>query len=525
MYRLAMAIRPEALPTDAAALTEMVLALDAENEKLRVAMQTLKGMIFGKRSERLAVIAAEQLALELDDVETGVTPPAPANDDAPAAKPPGKPPRRKAKRNIGALPKHLPRCEQVIEPDATACPCCQGQLHKIGEDVSEVLDVIPAILRVLRTIRPKYACRGCTDGVVQAKVLPRLIEGGMASTALVTHVVVSKFAWYLPLYRQVQILVGQGIHLDRATLAGWVKRAAWWLKSLYELQLKTIQASPRLFCDETPMPVLDPGRHRTRTCQFWAHAMDDRPWGGPSPPAVAYVFADGRGADKIADQLAGFSGILQVDGYAAYKALARDHDGAIQLAFCLAHARRKFVEVYKTMQSPFAHEVIERLQAVYVIEAEIRGLSADQRLAVRRTRTAPLMEALKARLTAMAGQLFSQSTLTGAINYALNHWDGLTLFLSDGRVEVDSNTVERSMRPIALGRRNSLFSGSEGGAESWAILASLVNTAKLHELDPQAYLADVLERIVSGQTKSHQLHELLAWNWKAARERTAKVAA
>jgi hypothetical protein len=323
----------------------------------------------------------------------------------------------------------------------------------------------------------------------------------------------------------VQILSGQGIHLDRATLAGWVKRAAWWLKSLYELQLKTIQASPRLFCDETPMPVLDPGRHRTRTCQFWAHAMDDRPWGGPSPPAVAYVFADGRGADKIAEQLAGFSGILQVDGYAAYKALARDHGGAIHLAFCLAHARRKFVDVYKTTQSPFAHEVIERLQAVYAIEAEIRGLSAEQRLAARRTRAAPLMEALKARLIAMAGQLFSQSPLAGAINYSLNHWEGLTLFLSDGRVEVDTNTVERSMRPIAMGRRNSLFSGSEGGAESWAILASLINTAKLHELDPQAYLADVLERIVSGQTKSHQLHELLAWNWKAARERAARVAA
>ncbi|HEY2538334.1 MAG TPA: IS66 family transposase [Stellaceae bacterium] len=519
-----MAIRPETLPTDPAALTEMVLALDAENEKLRVAMLTLRDMIFGKRSERLAMIDAEQLGLDLDDLETGVTPPPPSNDDAPADKPPGKP-RRKARRNIGALPKHLPRCEQVLEPDTTACPCCQGRLHKIGEDVSEVLDIVPAILRVLRTIRPKYACRSCTDGVMQAKVLPRLVESGMASTALVSYVVTSKFAWYLPLYRQVQILAGQGIHLDRATLAGWVKRAAWWLKGLYELQLRTIQSAQRVFCDETPMPVLDPGRHRTRTCQFWAHAMDDRAWGGPAPPAVAYVFAEGRGADEIAEQLAGFSGILQVDGYAAYKMLARDRGDAIQLAFCLAHARRKFVEVYKTMKSPFAYEVIEHLQAVYAIEAEIRGLSAEERLAVRRARSAPLMEALKERLTAMAGQLFSQSPLAAAINYALNHWDGLTLFLSDGRVEVDSNTVERSMRPIAMGRRNSLFSGSEGGAESWAILASLVNTAKLHELDPQAYLADVLERIVSGRTKSNQLHELLAWNWKATRECTATVAA
>ncbi|MHC2608463.1 transposase [Bradyrhizobium liaoningense] len=353
MYRLIMAIRPDALPTDPASLTEMVLALDAENEKLRVAMQTLREMIFGKRSERLAVLVDEQLALELDDLQTDATRPAPANDDAPAAKSPDRP-RRRARRNIGALPKHLPRCEQVLEPEATACPCCQGQLHKIGEDVSEVLDVIPAMLQVLRTVRPKYACRSCTDGVVQAKVLPRLIESGMASTALVSHVVVSKFAWYLPLYRQVQILAGQGIQLDRATLAGWIKRAAWWLKSLYELQLRMIQAAQRVFCDETPMPVLDPGRHRTRICQFWAHAMDDRPWGGPSPPAVAYVFANGRGTEEIAGQLMGFSGILQVDGYAAYKALARHHGGAIQLAFCLAHARRKFVEVYKTTQSPFA---------------------------------------------------------------------------------------------------------------------------------------------------------------------------
>ena len=526
MYCLIMAIRPEALPTDPAALIEMVLALDAENDKLRMMVQTFRDMALGKRSERFAAIAAEQLALELDDLATGMASPPAANDDSPVrlSDTPGKP-RGKAARNIGALPKHLLRCEQVLEPDTMACPCCQGELHKIGEDVSEALDVIPAILRVLRTIRPKYACRSCTDGVVQAKVLPRLIESSMASTALVTYVVVSKFAWYLPLYRQVQMLASQGVHLDRSTLAGWVKRAAWWLKSLYELQLKTIQAAPRLFCDETPMPVLDPGRGRPRICQFWAHAMDDRPWGGPSPPAVAYVFADGRGTEKIAPQLASFSGILQVDGYAAYKALARDHAGAIRLAFCLAHARRKFVEVYKSTKSPFALEVIEGLQAVYAIEAEIRGKSAQERLAARRARTAPLMAELKTRLTSMVGQLFSQSPLAEAINYAINHWDGLTLFLSDGRVEVDSNTVERSMRPIAMGRRNSLFSGNEGGAQSWAILSSLVNTAKLNDIDPQAYLADVLERIVSGRTKSHQLAELLAWNWKADRERSQRAAA
>ena len=502
----------------------MVLALDAENEKLRVAMQTLKDMIFGRRSERLAVLVAEQFALELGDLETGVTPPEAANDDAPAAKPSGKAPRKKARRNIGALPKHLPRCEQVLEPDTTGCPCCRGELHKIGEDVSEVLDVIPAILRVLRTIRPKYACRDCTDGVVQAKVLPRLIESGMASTALVTHVVVSKFAWYLPLYRQVQILAGQGVHLDRATLAGWVKRAAWWLKSLYDLQLRTIQAAPRVFCDETPMPVLDPGRRRTRICQFWAHAMDDRPWGGPAPPAVAYVFADGRGTDAIAGQLAGFSGILQVDGYAAYKALARGHVGTIQLAFCLAHARRKFVEVYKTTSSPFAHEVIERLRAIYAIEAEIRGSSAEQRLAAAcqndtadgGAQSATDRDDQPALLPVEADrghQLCAQSL--GGTDAVPQRWPRRGQF-QYGRAFHAPHCNGQTQLIVQRQRRRRRELGD---------LSSIVNTAKLHELDPQIYLTDVLERIVSGQTKSHQLHELLVWNWKAARERAAQAAA
>jgi hypothetical protein len=274
------------------------------------------------------------------------------------------------------------------------------------------------------------------------------------------------------------------------------------------------------------MPVLDPGRGRTRIGQFWAHAVDDRPWGGPAPPAVAYVFADSRGTAEIAGQLAGFCGILQVDGYAAYKALARSRPaGTIQLAFCLAHARRKFVEVYKATQSPFAREVIERVAAIYAIEAEIRGTSAQIRLEVRRERTRPLMEDLRRRLSETLSQLFPKSPLAEAIRYTLGHWDGLTLFLDDGRVEVDSNTVERSQRPIAMGRKSSLFSGSEGGAESWAILASLVNSAKLNEIDPQVYMADVLERIVSGRTKNHQLHELLPWNWKAARQVSDQIAA
>jgi len=243
-------------------------------------------------------------------------------------------------------------------------------------------------------------------------------------------------------------------------------------------------------------------------------------WKGPAPPAVAYVFAGGRGKKEVAAQLAGFEGVLQVDGYAAYTLLAGDkkNAGKIRLAFCLVHARRNFVDVLKTTNSPFAREVIERIAAVYAIEKRIRGLDADQRRAVRQAETKPLMEALKARLEATKDGISRQSTLVGAINYALERWSGLTLFLGDGRLEPDTNTVERSIRPISIGKKNSLFCGNEGGGETWAILASLLNTAKLHGVDPEIYLTDILERMVSGATKNNRLHELLVWNWKAARE-------
>ena len=522
-----MTLRPEDLPRDPALLAELALALDAENENLRATIASLKGLIFGARSERMAAILAEQLALNLQDLAGDVTP-SPANDDAPSSPTTSsRGSRSKPKRNIGALPKSLPRCEVIIEPETTICPCCAGKLHRIGEDVSEALDVEPAILRVLRTIRPKYACRACEEVVVQAKAPARLIEGGMVTTALVAYIVVAKYGWYSTLYRQMQILAGYGVQLDRSTLARWMKQAAWMLKALYLLQLAHMHSYPRLFCDETPMPVLDPGRKRTKVCQFWTHATDDRPWLGPAPPAVAYVFAEGRGKKEIATQLAKFSGVLQVDGYAAYKSLEGDERtaGKIRLAFCLAHARRKFVDVHKTTNSLFAREVIERLAEVYAIEKRIRGTSAENRRAVRQAEAKPIMEALHARLVAVNEGISRVSKLHEAINYALGHWTGLILFLDDGRLEPDTNSVERNIRPIAIGRKNSLFCGDTGGGETWAILSSLINTAKLNGLDPEAWLTDVLERIVSGGAKNNQLHELLAWNWKAAREAAVEKAA
>ncbi len=471
-------------------------------------------MIFGPRSERASAILEGQLALDLDDLASDVSSTA-ANDEPAQSPPAGGHSRRSSRRNIGALPKHLERVEEVIEPESLACPCCAGAMHRIGEDVAEALDAAPARLRVLRTIRPRYACRTCESAVVQAPAKRRLLDGGMATTALIANVVTWKFAWHLPLHRQVQILRGQGVNLDRSTLALWVKRVAWWLSALYELQLVKIHAHDRVFCDETRLPVIEKGRRRTKVCQLWAHAIDDRPWGGPAPPAVAYVFAQGRSHAEIAEQLKGYSGVLQVDGYGAYKALAKRRSGntAIQLAFCMAHARRKYVEVHKKTGSKTACAVIELFGRIYAVEAEIRGTSAEHRLAARQQRSAPLMAELKATLDETMAQISSKSALAEAIKYTLGHWSGLNLFLEDGRIEVDNNTVERTMRPIALGRRNHMFAGNDGGARSWAILASLLQTAKLNDLDPYTWLNDVLERIVSGEVKSHELEQLLAWNW------------
>jgi transposase len=494
---LGMLLRPETLPRDPDLLIAMVVAQAAEIEKLETALKTMKAMIFGPRSEKLAVVLDAQLVLELDHLGADVTLMAANDDDASSAILPPRA-RKKACRKIGQLPRHLLRIEEVIEPIVTICPCCAGALHKIGEDVAEALDAVPAVLRVLRTVRPKYACRACGDAVVQASAKPRLLDGGMATTALMANVAVWKFAWHMPLNRQAQMLSGQGVSLDRSTLAKWIKRMAWWLSGLYRRQIEVIHSYPRLFCDETRMPVRRPGETRTQTGQFWTHAIDDRPWSGPAPPAVAYIYAEGRGHHEIKEQLARYQGLLQVDGYAAYRGLTKEgrSPGPIRLAHCLAHARRKFTDVYKATQSTFAREVIERLAEVYAIEARIRGTDAAHRRSVRQSRTAPLMAELKIRLDGALALISTQSSLAKAIRYNLGHWTGLTLFLEDGRLEVDSNTVERSMRPIALGRRNSLFAGDDGGAESWA----------------------VLERIVSGEVKHHQLDQLLAWNWKAARK-------
>lgn len=512
-----MPFDPASLPRDPDRLIGIIMDLQERNAHLQGVVAALNRIVYGPRSEKFSGDAA-QLQLGLSDVASGAR--AAANDDD-AEQRPARPhsPRPKAARNIGALPKHLPRCEVLIEPENKTCPCCQGVLHVIGEDVSEQLDVIPALIRVKRIRRPRYGCRACEAAVVQAKAPPRLVENGMATTALITSIVVAKFAWHLPLNRQTQIFRGHGIALHRSTLVHWVLRAAWWLKPLHALLVETVLAAPKVFCDDTPMPVLDRRRRRTRTARFWSYAVDDRPWQGPAQPAVVYLFAEDRKGQHVHEHLSGFSGVLQVDGYAGYRRLTKPDrpGGAITLAFCLAHARRKFFEIYETSQSTIAAEALQQIRAVYEIEARIRGLPAVERVRIRQAETKPALDAFKAWLMLRLAEGSAKSNLAEAIRYTLGHWDGLMVFLTDGRVEVDSNVVEREIRPIALGRRNALFAGSVRGAEAWAILASIVNTAKLHDLDPQSYLADVLERVVSGQTKVNALHALLPWAWKAQR--------
>ena len=508
--------RGQHLPRDPDILVGMILERDAEIERLQALLKAANAQPYRQKSETSLAVLDGQIRLDLGDEELIAEASLCDGDPEPVRSQRKASASSKPRRNISALPDHLERVVEVIEPPSLDCACCHRRLHRIGEDESEALASRPATLYVLRTVRPKNACRACEAGIVQAKARPRLFDGGLATTAMISNVVVWRYAWYLPLHRQVQMLKGQGVRLDTSTLCGWVKRSAWWLISLYDKLLAYIHSHCRVFVDETRMPVLRRDRKRTKVCQFWAHAVDDRPWNGPAYPAVAYVFAQGRGKSEIQSQLANYHGLLQVDAYKAYKSLTRPgrKAGSITLAYCLAHARRKFVDVYKKYKSDVARTVIERLAEIYAIEARIRGTSAEHRQAVRQATTNSLMAGLKTLLMDTLNDISAKDPVASAIKYTLGLWSGLTLFLDDGRLEVDSNTVERTMRGIALGRVNSLFAGSDGGAETWSILGSLLTTAKLNDVDPYTWLNDVLERLVSGEIKSTSLERCLPWNWK-----------
>jgi len=493
----------EKLPDDPNELKAMLLAERARNERLVQIIKEMQRHRFGRRAETLP---EDQMLLALEDVEQTQAGDAAAVESKSAAA--RSEAARRRRRNRGALPAHLPRIETIVDIQNKTCPCCKGGLHRIGEDVSERLDVVPAQFRVLVTRRPKYACRACEEGVAQAPAPARLIEGGLPTEATIAHVLVSKYTDHLPLYRQAQIYARQGIDLDRSTLADWVGRAAWHLRPLHERLLEHIRAATKIFADETTAPVLDPGRGRTKTGQLWAYARDDRPFGGADPPIAVYVYAQNRKSDQPIAHLAGFAGVVQVDGYVGYRALAQRN--SVQLAFCWSHVRRRFYELAAAGPAPIASEALERIGALYAVEKDIRGRNADERRAARQEKSRPILDALEPWLREKLVLISQKTKLAEAIRYALTRWDGLTRFVGDGRIEIDSNVIERAIRPIALNRKNALFAGSDGGAENWAIVASLIETCKLNGADPLAYMADVLTKIVNGHLAS-RLDELMPW--------------
>lgn len=479
---------------------------DVEIARLTAIIVAFQRHRFGARSEQLDEDQLQLAFEELDAALSGVK----ASLDA-ARKDAGTQAARKTNR--GSLPKHLERIEQTVDIEDKTCACCGGDLHVIGEDVAERLDIVPAAFRVLVTKRPRYGCRSCEVAPVQAPAPSRIVEGGLPTEALIAQVLVNKYADHLPLYRQAQIYARQGVHLDRSTLSDWVGRAAWWLKPLRDHLLCDLKRSSKLFADETTAPVLDPGRGRTKTGQLWAYARDDRPWGGADPPAVVYCYAPDRKAERPIEHLAGFSGVLQVDGYGGYAALARR--GEVTLAFCWAHVRRRFFELAAPGTSPVATDILNRIAQLYKIEAIARGQSPDARRLARQEHSRPIIEDLHRVLDARLSQVSRKSRLAEAIRYALTRWDGLTLFLDDGRIELDSNTVERSIRPLALNRKNALFAGSDDGGDHWAVIASMIETCKLNGIDPQAWLTDALTKLAAGH-RNARIDELMPWNYPAA---------
>src|SRR5215210_121215 len=378
----------------------------AEIEKLRLLIRQLQRGRFGRRSEKLD---PDQLQLGLEDLEQTVAAAEAAQEEVAARSSTPRTPRAR-RRNLGALPAHLPRVEVLVDVADKSCPCCGGSLHVIGEDTSELLDLVPAVLRVKVVRRPRYGCRACEEAVVQAPAPERPITGGMATEALLAHVLVAKFSDFLPLYRQAAIFARQGIELDRSTLCDWVGRACWWLEPLWRLLRRHVMGSTRIFADDTPLPVLDPGRGRTKTGRLWGYAVDDRPWNGGTPPAVVYLYAEDRKGEHPAAHLAGFTGVLQVDGYSGFKRLlAGRPPDRIKLAFCWAHCRRGFYEIHQSTGSPLAAEALRRIGELYEVEAEIRGRSTKERRAVRQERSKPLVDALHTWLTVQLGRVSGKS--------------------------------------------------------------------------------------------------------------------
>jgi transposase len=486
---------------------EQLLSREREVEHLKLLLAKLHRMQFGRKSEKLQR-QIEQLELRLEELE--------ANGSEKEATPePTFPPASATptavKATRRALPEHLPRETRRHEPKETICPQCQGELRKLGEDVAEVLEYVPASFRAIRHVRPKLSCSKC-DFIVQAEAPSRPIERGLAGPGLLAHVLVSKYCDHQPLYRQSEIYARQGVELERSTMADWVGGCSRLLEPLLEGLRRYVTAAGKLHADDTPVPVLAPGQGKTKTGRLWTYVRDDRPAGDSAAPAVWFAYSPDRKGEHPAQHLEKFRGTLQADAYAGFNQLYED--GRIQPAACWAHVRRHFYDLEQAHSSPVAREALQRIGALYGIEEPIRGRPPDERRAVRQAQAKPLLDSLRQWLEATLSKLSRKSETTVAIRYALSRWDALLHYIEDGHIELDNNAAERSLRGVALGRKNYLFAGSDRGGERAAAIYSLIGSAKLNGLDPEAYLRQVLTRIADHPI--NRIEELLPWNLTAS---------